>query len=67
MPLDHRPLEAVKTEVEELLHEKVHAKRPPEDLEQDLLQFCEEHRTLRERLQQYYDKWLALPQIFIGR
>jgi hypothetical protein len=66
-PLDPRPLEAVKKEVEELLHEKLHARRSPEDIERELLQLCEEHRTLRERWQQYYDMWHALPQIFVGR
>jgi hypothetical protein len=32
-PLDPRPLEAVKKEVEELLHGKLHARRSPEDIE----------------------------------
>ena len=65
--LDPRPVEAVKREVEELLHQKLHARRSPEDIEHELLQLCEEHRALRERWQQYYDRWHALPQIFIGR
>jgi hypothetical protein len=66
-PLEPRPLEAAKREVVEILHDSGHAQRSPEDMEHELLQFCVEHRTLRERWQQYYDMWHALPQIFIGR
>jgi hypothetical protein len=65
--LDPRPVETVKAEVEALLTEKRPIRGTPEDVERELLQLCEEHRILRERWQQYYDKWHALPQIFISR
>ena len=66
-PVEPRPLETVIMEVEELLNRRLGGKLAPEDIERELLLFCQERRTLRERWQQYYDKWHAMPQIFIGR
>lgn len=66
-PLNPRPLPIVKRDLEELLTEKVGGKASSEEVERELLQLCDEHRTLRDRWQQHYDIWHALPQIFIGR
>ena len=66
-PWGPRSLETVRREVEALLTEKRPIRGTPDDVERELLQLCEEHPILRERWQQYYDKWHALPQIFISR
>jgi|RhiMethySRZTD1v2_1073278.scaffolds.fasta_scaffold103177_4 hypothetical protein len=66
-PMYPRPTEVVRHELQEVLR-KMHGElTSQEKVEEELRVLCQEHRSLRERWQQYYDEWQSLPQIFIGR